>query len=124
MKREKGIAKCGLACCLCSENEHCPGCEADGCPGSAWCENRKCAVESGAGACYLCEKNCKKGILGKSKPYGFVTFIKKYGMDELLCCLERNEKNGVVYHREGVNGDYDEVSDIDSLISFIKTGKC
>ena len=25
-KTEKGIAYCGLACCLCSHNEACPGC--------------------------------------------------------------------------------------------------
>ena len=25
MKRELGIARCGLACCLCSENETCHG---------------------------------------------------------------------------------------------------
>ncbi len=26
MKRELGIARCGLACCLCSENVNCAGC--------------------------------------------------------------------------------------------------
>ena len=37
-------------------------------------------------------------------------------------CLERNEKNGVVYHREGVNGDYDNFNDVEKLIKFIKLG--
>lgn len=32
MKRELGIAKCGLACCLCSENTTCGGCDAGDCP--------------------------------------------------------------------------------------------
>ena len=27
MKRELGIARCGLACCLCSENAACSGCD-------------------------------------------------------------------------------------------------
>ena len=36
------------------------------------------------------------------KPYGFTVFIKRYGMEELMNCLERNEKNGIVYHREGI----------------------
>ena len=27
MKRELGIARCGLACCLCSENTMCDGCD-------------------------------------------------------------------------------------------------
>ncbi len=40
----------------------------------------------------------------------------------LLDCLERNEKNGIVYHREGINGDYDEFDDVEKLIMFIKEG--
>lgn len=64
MKRELGIARCGLACCLCSEN----------------------------------------------------LFIKKYGIEEFLDCLEKNEKNGVVYHRKGINGDYDDFDDVEKLI--------
>ena len=48
-----------------------------------------------------------KGLLGKIKPYTFTLFAKKYGEEKLLDCLERNEKNGVVYHRNGINGDYD-----------------
>ena len=45
MKRELGIARCGLACCLCSENEHCNGCNSGDCPDKDWCENRKCSFE-------------------------------------------------------------------------------
>ncbi len=45
MKRELGIARCGLACCLCSENDHCLGCSSAKCPDKDWCENRKCSIE-------------------------------------------------------------------------------
>lgn len=38
-------------------------------------------------------------------------------------CLERNEKNGIVYHREGIWGDYDDFDDVEALIRFIKTGE-
>lgn len=31
MKRDLGIARCGLACCLCSENDHCSGCNSGDC---------------------------------------------------------------------------------------------
>ena len=31
MKRELGIARCGLACCLCSD-DHCSGCDSGDCP--------------------------------------------------------------------------------------------
>ena len=37
MKRELGIARCGLACCLCSENVTCKGCKRDGFMESARC---------------------------------------------------------------------------------------
>ncbi len=40
MRRELGIARCGLACCLCSENEHCGGCDSGDCPDTGWCENQ------------------------------------------------------------------------------------
>ena len=69
MKRELGIARCGLACCLCSEN------------------------------------------------------VRRFGMEALLDRLEENEKNGIVYHREGIMGDYDEFDDIEELIRFIDSGK-
>lgn len=47
MKRELGIARCGLACCLCSENVTCNGCYSDNCPDYSRCENRKCSIEKG-----------------------------------------------------------------------------
>lgn len=122
MKRNLGIARCGLACCLCSENETCPGCHADGCEGKNWCENRRCSLQNELEACYRCPESCDKGILKKIKPYAFTLFVKRYGIEELLDCLERNEKNGVVYHREGIFGDYDAFDDVEALIAFIRTG--
>lgn len=71
----------------------------------------------------MCEEKCRKGLLAKIKPYGFSIFAKRYGEEMLLDCLERNEKCGIVYHREGINGDYDEFEDVEKLIEFIKTGK-
>ena len=37
--------------------------------------------------------------------------------------LERNEQAGIVYHREGIMGDYDEFDDLEELITYIRTGK-
>ncbi len=124
MKRELGIAYCGLACCLCSENAHCAGCRDGGCADKDWCENRRCAMEKGVEGCYACaETACRKGLLGKSKPRGFTEFIRRYGMDELLDRLAENERNGVAYHREGITGDYDEPEDAEALFALIRTGK-
>ena len=73
--------------------------------------------------CYDCDQECRKGLLYKNKPYAFNLFVKRYGEDELLDCLERNEENGVVYHRSGISGDYDDFDDAEKLIAFIQTGK-
>ena len=78
--------------------------------------------QKGLTHCYKCEENCRQGLLSKIKPYTFTLFAKKYGEEKLLDCLERNEKNGVVYHREGLNGDYDDFDDVDQLMNFILTG--
>ena len=73
--------------------------------------------------CYACEMDCKRGLLNKIKPYGFTLFIKRYGIEKLLDCLEENEKRGIRYHRKGIIGDYDDFDDVEKLIEFIKTGK-
>ena len=131
MKRELGIARCGLACCLCSENVSCKGCHQDGfldlpwCQDADWCENRRCVLEKKLNGCYECDPAaCRKGLyVEKIKARAFAEFARRYGTEELLDCLERNEKAGIVYHREGIMGDYDEFDDLEALISFIRTGK-
>lgn len=124
MKKELGIAKCGLACCLCSENNECKGCKQDGCRDFSWCENRKCCLDKNIEACYKCnDSSCRKGLLAKTKALGFTEFIRRYSIEQLLDCLEQNEKKGVVYHRSGIIGDYDDFDNIEDLITFIKTGK-
>lgn len=80
-------------------------------------------MERGLTGCYICEEDCRKGLLQKIKPYGFTLFAKRYGTEALLDCLEENEKHGIVYHREGISGDYDNFSDVKELIKFIKNGK-
>lgn len=130
MKRELGIARCGLACCLCSENVECKGCKRDGfldlswCKDAEWCVNRKCVIEKNINGCYECEpKDCRKGLYAdKIKARAFAEYARRFGVDELLDCLEKNEKAGIVYHREGIIGDYDDFVDIEALIRFIQTG--
>ena len=78
VKRELGIARCGLACCLCSENIICQGCNSGQCPDVEWCENRKCSIEKGQTHCYRCSEKCRKFII-KNKAVWFTLFAKRYG---------------------------------------------
>ena len=61
-------------------------------------------------------------LYGRKQSSKVPEFARRYGEEELLDCLEKNEKNGVVYHREGINGDYDDFDDVKALIKFIRTG--
>lgn len=131
MKRELGIARCGLPCCLCSENDTCKGCRREGyvelswCPGADWCEVRKCGIEKDINGCYECEPaNCQKGMYAENlKARAFAEYARRYGMEDLLDRLEINEKNGVVFNREDFTGDYDDFDNLEQIIDFIRTGK-
>ena len=95
------------------------------CKDAEWCEVRKCGIEKGVSGCYECNAvDCRKGLFAdKIKPRTFSEFARRYGVETLLDCLERNEKAGIVYHREGIMGDYDDFDDSEELIRFIMTGK-
>ena len=68
-------------------------------------------------------KYAAKDYLSKIKPHAFTEFVRRYGEDYLLDCLERNEEKGIVYHRKGLLGDYDDYDNLEALIEFIKTGE-
>ena len=66
IKRELGIARCGLACCLCSEKNQCSGCNSGDYPDKAWFENRKCSIENNFSHYFECNKNVEKDYYQKS----------------------------------------------------------
>ncbi len=43
---------------------------------------------------------------GKIKMRAFVQCIKEDGIQKFIGYLEQNEKDGIVYHKSGVMGDY------------------
>lgn len=104
MRRELGIARCGLACCLCSENNGCDGCESESCPDAATCEVRSCSKGRGIAHCYECSSVCEAMAGAQLKARAFGEFARRFGEGHLLDCLERNEAAGVVYHRGGHHG--------------------
>lgn len=120
----KQIAYCGLACCVCSENESCVGCRNDGCKGKEWCKNYKCCREKDLNGCWECfDFPCSGGMLDKLRIRAFARFVKEYGEDELIRCLMRNKENGVVYHYDGqLVGDYDKGQTEEEIMQIIKHG--
>lgn len=105
-----GLAYCGLACSLCSENANCKGCQNLAQPCFEGCENFSCVRERGLSGCWECpDFPCGKGMHGRNpRARAFVKFAREYGADRLLDCLERNRQAGVVYHHPGkLTGDYD-----------------
>lgn len=125
MRIEKGIAYCGLACCVCKENETCTGCKNDGCKNSSNCSISKCCKDKGIEGCYACsEFPCGEEMLQKLRVYGFQRFIQEYGEYELLKFLKSNEQKGIVYHYPGqLIGDYDVCETYEELKDFIINGK-
>lgn len=125
MKRELGIAYCGLACCFCGEHIACPGCGAGGCKDKENCKNYTCCREKGLDGCWECEVfPCKDSMLRDKRIRAFARFVKIYGKETLLDCLERNEKAGLVYHKAGsLEGDYDLPESEEGIIELILTGE-
>ena len=96
MEREKGFAYCGLACCICSENETCEGCRNDGCKDKEWCKNFNCCRERGLSGCWECsEFPCTGNMLDKMRIRAFARFMKEYGENKFLDCLEINEREDI-----------------------------
>jgi hypothetical protein len=125
MIKEKGVAYCGLACCICGKNTDCAGCRNDGCVDRNWCKNRNCCMEKGLNGCWECpEFPCKGSMLDKVRIRAFARFIEENSEDKLIECLEKNEKAGIIYHYKGeLNGDYDKYDKVDDIIHMIEYGE-
>ncbi len=124
MDRQKGIAYCGLGCAVCSENADCLGCRNDGCANKEWCKNLRCCKERELNGCWECDEfPCNGSMLDKIRIRAFARFIKKNSTEQLLDCLERNEKEGIAYHYPGkLTGDYDIPETEEGIINMILSG--
>lgn len=109
-KKIEPIAYCGLACCVCTHDATCVGCQAGGCEAHGWCKNYNCCKEKNLNGCWECpDFPCKGTMLDKMRIKAFAAFAKQYGADELAACVLRNKQHGIVYHYQGeLIGDYDK----------------
>ena len=110
---DKGIAFCGLACCVCSENTGCTGCRQEGCRDKEWCRPYRCCKDRKLNGCWECtEFPCDNPMLNKPRIRTFAELADKYGENALVEALGKNESAGLQYHFEGqLTGDYDLAED-------------
>lgn len=105
------VAYCGLLCGYCHPEGSCRAANSCGKRLSPdGCFQYACCTSKGIGGCWECpDAPCGRDMLapGKIKMRAFVRCIKEDGIEKFLGYLNRNEKNGVVYHRTGITGDYD-----------------
>jgi len=121
------IAYCGLLCFLCQPADVC-GCRTNNHCGKRLspegCFQYNCCVSRGLNGCWECsEALCGKDMLalGKTKMRAFITCIREDGINRFSEYIARNAGNGVVYHRDGIWGDYDLASEED-VLKLLRTG--
>lgn len=118
----RGIAACGLGCAVCKED--CPGCRARGCANAGHCGILQCLAERGLAACHECaDFPCGNPMFAKPRQRAFVAYARQHGLQALLNRLQANAANGIVYHREGLTGDYDAPLDEAGILALIHRGK-
>lgn len=121
MDKQKGIAFCGLACCLCEEHPSCKGCRRGDCPEAGGCKPYQCAQTNGHEGCWECPQfPCDHGRFQSMRIRAFVAYCAQYGQAGLLSALEKGENIGLQYHYPGkLVGDYDTLPNENELISML-----
>ena len=105
----KGMALCGLACCVCSENPTCAGCRNEGCKDRSCCQPFNCCKQKKLNGCWECPAfPCDNPMFNKQRVRAFAAFVLEHGEAALIRALQKNEADGVLYHYPGrLVGDYD-----------------
>ncbi len=63
-------------------------------------------------------------MLQKPRVRVFIRLIHERGEQELMNCLERNERDGVAYHYKGeLIGDYDQCGTQQAIEAFVISGR-
>lgn len=68
-------------------------------------------------------RRMRKGIARQGQaPAHLRALARAHGEAALLDRLEAGERDGMVYHRVGVEGDYDAFPSAEALIAFLESG--
>ena len=131
---KNSIAYCGLICQLCSLGGECDCREENHCGkrlSPEGCFQYDCCNSNGLNGCWECslapcdkgmfEPNNAKRISSRTKIRAFITCIKEDGIDRFAEYILRNVENGIVYHRNGIYGDYDLATE-EEVLMLLRTG--
>ncbi|WP_440977655.1 DUF3795 domain-containing protein [Sedimentibacter sp. LTW-03] len=125
---ENSIEYCGLVCSFCSIEGKCSCKSGNHCGkrlSPEGCYQYNCCTTKGINGCWECSDfPCGKDMLAKDKikMRAFVRCIKEDGILKFISYLEQNQKDGIVYHRSGIIGDYD-LSNEDEVIQLLRQTK-
>ena len=131
---KNSIAYCGLICCLCRDDKEC-SCKADNHCGKRLspdgCYQYICCVEKGFRGCWECPNApCDKDMFSpvdisqksaRRKLRAFITCIKEDGLDIFSKYIIDNIERGLIYHKNGIYGDYDLDSE-EAILQMLRTG--
>lgn len=119
---DKGIAFCGLACCVCGENRTCAGCRKGGCGDREACRNYRCCSAKELEGCWACgDFPCDAPMLAKPRVRAFAEYVAENGKERLIAALKKDEECGALYHYDGqLTGDYDLFQRKEEIIDFLE----
>lgn len=126
------ISYCGLVCKSCHFLDQCGGCKTaqNSCNkrlSPEGCYQYTCCVSKGLNGCWECAGfPCGEDMFSDGhgpRIKAFVRCIKEEGPEKLAEYLIRNAENGLLYHREGIRGDYDGLDSEEQVLQLLRTGK-
>ena len=123
MDKSKKFGYCGKACCLCTIS-NCQGCKIAGEHDHSHCENYRCALNRELSYCHQCvDFPCDKGCMTEVVPQGISKFLQIFSEEEALEYLEKNERNGMLYHYlTPLKCDYDKAATPEDVMKYILKG--
>ena len=122
------VSYCGLICILCCQDGSCDCRSINDCgkkSSEEGCFQYDCCKKNGFNGCWECpEFCCDKGIFDDEhlRLKTFVKCIKEDGIKRFYEYILRNMNNGILYHRNGIKGDYD-LNTEEEILNLLRNGK-
>ena len=124
---KNSISYCGLLCILCNPEGSCDCKTKNECGKKSFekgCFQYECCVKNGFVGCWECPNFCCGKDMFDDQHLRLITFvkcIKEDGIDKFSEYILRNHNNGIMYHRNGIKGDYDLDTE-EAILNLLRNG--